>query len=267
MYALQDEPEKGHRLLVLAIGAIIATAVQGGGLYAAHTFDPPEKDLRKASIVQINVVEPPPPPPPPEPPPPPPEPPPEPPKPEPPKPEPPKPKPKPKPKPEAPPPEPPKPEPPKPPPEKPVPLVTGLTLGSTVNSGAGPAFQVGNTTMGEVGRTAVDPVTEAGTPQPAAEPAPPPKPPVRKAAQVKRRIKPAYPVAAKRAGVEGLVVLVITIDETGKVVDAKVVKGLGYGLDEAALNVVQRWEYEPASIDGKPIKSTRREKIEFILED
>lgn len=261
MYALQDEPEKGHRLMALAIGAIIAVAVQGGGLYAAHNFDPPEKNLRKPSIVQINIVEPPPPPPPPpEPPPPPPEPPPPPP--EPPKPEP--PKPKPKPKPEVPPPEPPPPEPPKP--EKPVPIVTGLTLGSTVPGGAGPAFQVGNTTMGEVGRTAVDPVTKPAT-GPVTEQVTPPKPPVRKPAQVKRRIKPAYPVAAKRAGIEGMVVLIVTIDETGRVVDAKVVTGLGYGLDEAALNVVQRWEYEPASVDGEPIKSTRREKIEFILED
>lgn len=88
MYALQDEPEKGHRLAVLGIGAILAAAIQGGGLYAAHRFEPAPDTVRKASIVEFRVVEPPPPPPPPEPPPepppPPPEPPPEP-KPEPPK--------------------------------------------------------------------------------------------------------------------------------------------------------------------------------------
>ena len=67
LYALQDEPEKGHRLWIFALGILIATGVQGGGLYAANFYAPVD-DPPEASTMAIFEL--PPPPPPPEPPPP-----------------------------------------------------------------------------------------------------------------------------------------------------------------------------------------------------
>ncbi|HSC85696.1 MAG TPA: energy transducer TonB [Polyangiaceae bacterium] len=68
--------------------------------------------------------------------------------------------------------------------------------------------------------------------------------------------QPAYTDAARAAGVEGKVRLQLTVDETGKVVDAKVVAGLGHGLDEAALSAARAIVFEGAVRCGKPSRST-----------
>jgi protein TonB len=68
------------------------------------------------------------------------------------------------------------------------------------------------------------------------------------------RVDPIYPEAAQRAGLEGLVVLRATIDERGRVGDLQVLRGLGLGLDEAAVAAVRRWRFRPATRDGRPVK-------------
>jgi periplasmic protein TonB len=57
------------------------------------------------------------------------------------------------------------------------------------------------------------------------------------------------------SGVEGDVVVEVTIDEFGKVIDAKLLKGLGHGIDEKVLATVRNWRYRPATKDGIPIPS------------
>ena len=58
--------------------------------------------------------------------------------------------------------------------------------------------------------------------------------------------QPVGTEAARAAGVEGKVRVQLTVDETGRVVDVKLLQGLGYGLDEAALAAAKRAEFEPA---------------------
>ena len=53
-------------------------------------------------------------------------------------------------------------------------------------------------------------------------------------------VKIPYPPDAKRAGIEGTVVLQVKIDEKGNVIDVKVLSGPGYGLNEAAAAAVRR---------------------------
>ena len=53
---------------------------------------------------------------------------------------------------------------------------------------------------------------------------------------------PEYTQAARRAGVQGSVMLGLTIDIEGVARDIKVVKSLGYGLDEKAVEAVQQME-------------------------
>lgn len=64
--------------------------------------------------------------------------------------------------------------------------------------------------------------------------------------------KPVYPQVALSARVAGTVGIEATIDEEGKVIDAKVVKSVPL-LDQAALDAVRQWEYTPSLLNGKPV--------------
>ena len=66
--------------------------------------------------------------------------------------------------------------------------------------------------------------------------------------------KISYPEIAKLAGVEGKVFIRAFVDETGTVVNAEVVKGIGGGCDEAALEAILKTKFTPGKQRGKPIK-------------
>ena len=66
-----------------------------------------------------------------------------------------------------------------------------------------------------------------------------------------KEVAPAYPAVARSARVEGDVVIEATIDEEGKVADARVVKSVPL-LDEAALEAVRQWQYRPSLLNGVP---------------
>jgi periplasmic protein TonB len=68
--------------------------------------------------------------------------------------------------------------------------------------------------------------------------------------------QPGYTEQALAAGVEGKVRVQITVDETGRVSDVKLLQGLGYGLDEAALAAARRALFDPALRCGKPVSAT-----------
>ncbi len=75
-----------------------------------------------------------------------------------------------------------------------------------------------------------------------------------------------YPEEAKRNGVEGKVFIQAFIDETGNVVEAKVIKGVGHGLDEAALEAVKQTKFTPGKQKGKPVKVQVSIPIVFKLQ-
>ena len=75
-----------------------------------------------------------------------------------------------------------------------------------------------------------------------------------------------YPEIAKRAGVEGKVYVLAFVDETGEVTNAKILKGLGAGLDEAALNAVKQTKFKPGKQRGKPVKVQVSIHIVFKLQ-
>jgi len=66
-------------------------------------------------------------------------------------------------------------------------------------------------------------------------------------------ISPKYTMQARQAEIEGVVRVRVTVDETGHVINAAVVSGLGYGLDEAALAAARATTFTPASQCGKPV--------------
>lgn len=66
--------------------------------------------------------------------------------------------------------------------------------------------------------------------------------------------KIVYPEIAKRAGVEGKVYVLAFVDESGVVTDAKIIKGIGAGCDEAALDAVKKTKFKPGKQRGKAVK-------------
>jgi len=63
-----------------------------------------------------------------------------------------------------------------------------------------------------------------------------------------------YPEIAKRAGIEGKVYVLAFIDENGNVAGAKIIKGIGAGCDEAALDAVKQSKFTPGRQKGEPFK-------------
>ena len=79
------------------------------------------------------------------------------------------------------------------------------------------------------------------------------------------RVDPTYPPQAVRAQAEGSVVLDVGIDEAGRVTDVQVVRGLSFGLSEAAAAAVRDWRYRPAQGPNGPIPSRKAVRILFTL--
>jgi len=82
-----------------------------------------------------------------------------------------------------------------------------------------------------------------------------------------RYVPPEYPELARRARLEGVVVLRIVIDEQGRVEDAEVLRPLGLGLDEAAVEAVRQWRYTPTRYNGRPVELVLTVTVQFELLD
>ncbi len=78
--------------------------------------------------------------------------------------------------------------------------------------------------------------------------------------------KIVYPEIAKRAGVEGKVYVLAFVNEQGEVTKAEIIKGLGAGLDEAALSAVKQTKFKPGKQRGKPVKVQVSIPIVFKLQ-
>jgi protein TonB len=79
--------------------------------------------------------------------------------------------------------------------------------------------------------------------------------------------KPPYPLAARRQGAEGRVVLRAQVLEDGRCAEAHIVRSSGHTqLDESALAAVRRWRFVPATRAGKPVNSWVEVPIHFQLQ-
>lgn len=74
-----------------------------------------------------------------------------------------------------------------------------------------------------------------------------------------------YPEVAKKAGVEGRVIVQFVVDENGNVQNPQVVRGLGAGLDEVALEAVKKAKFKPGQQRGQPVKVKMSLPITFRL--
>ena len=75
---------------------------------------------------------------------------------------------------------------------------------------------------------------------------------------------PAYPPEAKAQRIQGTVVVVLTINTQGKVLEARAVSG-PEELRACAVGYARDWVFEPAHVKGKPVKARFRLTMPFRL--
>lgn len=80
-----------------------------------------------------------------------------------------------------------------------------------------------------------------------------------------REVKPSYTEEARRAGVNGEVVLEIVVRRDGSVGDVRVLQRLGSGLDERAIDAVRQWRFDPARRQGVAVDVIVEVSVEFKL--
>ena len=85
-----------------------------------------------------------------------------------------------------------------------------------------------------------------------------------------RNEPPDYPPLARRRGVEGLVVLQVTVDLQGNVGGIEILLSAGstrahQALDQAAIAAVSKWRYQPATRGDRPVQSEVRLEVEFRI--
>ena len=81
--------------------------------------------------------------------------------------------------------------------------------------------------------------------------------------ELQRKIR--YPEIAKKAGVEGRVIVQFVVNEQGAVENPVVVRGIGAGCDEEALRAVQQARFTPGKQRGKAVKVKMSLPITFKL--
>ncbi len=79
------------------------------------------------------------------------------------------------------------------------------------------------------------------------------------------KVEPEYSEEARKAKFQGTVVLYVEVDENGKPRNLRVVRPLGLGLDEKAIEAVQKWRFRPGYKDGKPVAVAATIEVNFRL--
>jgi len=84
-------------------------------------------------------------------------------------------------------------------------------------------------------------------------------------AEIISKPTPAYTEDARKAKVEGEVLLEVVLEASGHIKVLRVVRGLGHGLDESAIRAAEQINFKPALRDGQPADSTAVLHIIFQL--
>ena len=81
-----------------------------------------------------------------------------------------------------------------------------------------------------------------------------------------RQTIPSYTDDAIKAKVQGVVLLQAVIRKDGTVTDFKVLRGLGYGLEERAIQeIATNWKFRPGTLDGQPVNVRATIEVQFNL--
>jgi protein TonB len=130
-----------------------------------------------------------------------------------------------------------------------------LTNDPTVPPGPGDPNAKGHSPIGTV----------IGTPDPA------PDLPLRLTAEMSRPVPlhpilPRYTEPARRAGVQGTVVVEAIIDEQGRATDVRILRGLPMGLDRAAVEAIQQVTFKPAMMGNRAVRVYFTLTVNFAIQ-
>jgi TonB family protein len=78
-------------------------------------------------------------------------------------------------------------------------------------------------------------------------------------------VKAQYTEEARRQGITGDVLMEVVVRRDGTVGEAHVLKGLGYGLEQRAIDAVRQWRFAPAQRKGVPVDVLVQVAVEFTL--
>jgi protein TonB len=76
-----------------------------------------------------------------------------------------------------------------------------------------------------------------------------------------------YPERARRAGIEGRVIIQFIVNKKGEVENAKVVRGIGAGCDKAALEVIKKARFTIGRQRGRAVRVKMTQAIFFQLQE
>jgi periplasmic protein TonB len=79
------------------------------------------------------------------------------------------------------------------------------------------------------------------------------------------KVDPEYSEEARKAKYSGTVVLQLIVDSSGKARDIRVVRSLGLGLDEKAIEAVNKWKFRPGYKGGQPVAVQATIEVNFRL--
>jgi TonB family protein len=80
-----------------------------------------------------------------------------------------------------------------------------------------------------------------------------------------REVRPIYTAEARRRGIEGDVVLKIVVRRDGSVGNVTVIRSLGAGLEQKAIDAVRQWRFGPARRQGQPVDVLVDISVAFTL--
>jgi periplasmic protein TonB len=80
-----------------------------------------------------------------------------------------------------------------------------------------------------------------------------------------QKVEPEYSEEARKAKFQGTVILFVVVDEKGNPRDLKVIRPLGLGLDQKAIEAVEKWKFRPGMKDGKPVAVQATIEVNFRL--
>ena len=79
------------------------------------------------------------------------------------------------------------------------------------------------------------------------------------------QVEPEFSEEARKAKLQGVVMLYAEVDTNGRLRNIRVTRALGLGLEEKAIEAVKLWRFRPGTRDGKPVVSTAAIEVNFHL--